>query len=104
MQPWICDIQDGQELIRAVLVEEIITEFSAVHFPQMFCQTIDCGGIEIELVFPKIAAVDVAIFLHLKIIRHRGKISGIAARKAVNNVEKAKIIACRSCEIDRKIQ
>src|SRR5581483_4051771 len=65
----IGNLDQGENLVGAVLLEEKIIERRVAHFPGVHEQALDLLRGEIEPVLPEIAVLEIAVFARLDVIR-----------------------------------
>src|SRR5437870_12089442 len=69
MQPGIGDFQQGEDVVRAVLLEEEIIEIRVVQFPRVHQQPRDLDFRQVQAVLPDVPVLKVSVFLDLDIVR-----------------------------------
>src|SRR5438309_12123002 len=75
MQPGIGDFQQGEDVVRAVLLEEEIIEIRVVQFPRVHEQPRDVTFRQVQAVLPDVPVLKVAVFLDLDIVRNGRKVT-----------------------------
>src|SRR3989441_12749575 len=70
MQPGIGDFQEGEDVVRTVLLEEEIIEIGVVQFPRVHEQPRDLAFRQVQAVLPAVPVLKVAVFLDLDIVRN----------------------------------
>src|SRR3989475_11737676 len=70
MQPGIGDFQEGEDVVRTVLLEEEIIEIGVVQFPRVHEQPRDLAFRQVQAVLPDVPVLKVAVFLDLDIVRN----------------------------------
>src|SRR2546427_6410121 len=70
MQPGIGDFQQGEDVVRAVLLEEEIIKIRVVQFPRVHQQPRDLDFRQVKAVLPDVPVLKVAVFLDLDIVRN----------------------------------
>src|SRR2546425_9984246 len=69
MQPGIGDFKQGEDVVRAVLLEEEIIEIRVVQLPRVHEQPRDLTFRQVQAVLPDVPVLKVAVFLDLDIVR-----------------------------------
>ena len=75
MQPGIGDFQQGEDVVRAVLLEEEIIEIRVAQLPRVHEHPRDLIFREIQAVLPDVPVLKVAVFLDLDVVRNGRKVT-----------------------------
>ncbi len=86
-------VEQRQQHERAVLLEEIIVGAAAAQLPDVAHHEIDLGGCERQLVFPDVAALEIAVAAHEDVIGLDRIIALVAADQAADGEEHADVLA-----------
>ena len=96
------DLNQLQELIRAIFVNEIILEVDARQLPGMAQHQEYLGLIQIESEFPDVAIFEVVVLVDFLIIRKHRKITWVLSDQSlVGEDDAARFVGARG-EVDRK--
>ena len=91
MQRRIGILDQGQQMVGAVLFEKEIIEVRVPQFPGMHKQTRDLMVCKVQPVFPDIAVLNVAVFLDLEVVGNRREVAAVAAKDAADRIGQAGI-------------
>src|SRR5439155_12964819 len=75
MQPGIGDFQEGEDVVRAVLLEEEIIEIRVAQFPRVHEQPRDLAFRQVKAVLPDVPVLKVTVFLDLDVVRKGRKVA-----------------------------
>src|SRR5207245_5488822 len=75
MQPGIGDFQQGEDVVRAVLLEEEIIKIRVVQFPRVHEQPRDLAFRQVKAVLPDVPVLKVTVFLDLDVVRKGRKVA-----------------------------
>src|SRR3990170_4285547 len=104
MEIGVADLQDGKDVVRAVLLDVEIIKIVPAELPEMEEQVMELVLREIEFVLPEVAAFPVSVLLHFRVIRDDRKSPGEKAEEPLQGVQQGVVRIDRRGVIDAIIQ